>query len=594
MEQLRVPREYMALAAAVACHRDPKRWDLLYGLLWRMLRGEPQILSVATDPAVHEAQVLAKAVRRAAHKMKAFVRFRRAPTNGPSDHQPRYIAWFEPAHFVVERVAPFFSRRFASMHWSILTPDRCAHWDGARVTLTDGIARPDTHDDATEDLWCEYYANIFNPARLAPNVMRAEMPKAYWRNLPEARLIPDLARTASARVTEMIQRAAAAPQVIPSEYQAPVETSDVPARMRPAATPSVSRQRPSALDLPSWDPVFDPGPEVARARADALAPCTGKSVQIGDVTVLPGVAGWTDPTLLAPGVFYPREATTPEDRLRFYAARYAMVEVDSTYYVMPRRENSVAWVQRTPSDFIFNIKAHALMTNHPADVRRLPDWVRRGMPRSAVREGRVYGTDLPVSLMDEVWSRYLESLQPLVAANKLGAIFLQFPRWFEPGRASERVLRDAARRLGPVRGAIEFRNPEWVTPAAADRAVGLLRDCGLAYTIVDAPPGTRSSMPPVIHTTRPDFAVVRLHGRRIDRWEAKNAFVTERYRYLYTRDQTRAWAQEVRSLCEDRGPGMLQVSYNNNHANYATTNAAEFGEDLMTPRDRRAQAILSL
>lgn len=580
-QQLRVSREYMALAVTVACHRDAARWNLLYGILWRLTRGEPQLLSVATDPDVHAAHGLARAVRRAAHKMKAFVRFRRVEsTDGSESPQPRYVAWFEPAHLVVERVAPFFARRFASMHWSILTPDRCAHWDGAAITLTEGVPAQARADDAIEDLWREYYANIFNPARLAQGAMRAEMPKSYWKNLPEARLIPDLARNAPARVAEMIVRAASAPQAIPAEYRAPAGVPDVPRRVRTSAAPPVPAARRSALDIPSWDPVFDPGPEVARARADALPPGTARAVKVGDVTVMPGVAGWTDPTLLAPGVFYPADATTPEHRLRFYASRYAMVEVDSTYYVMPSRANSVAWVQRTPADFVFNVKANALMTNHPADVRRLPDWLRRVLPGAAVREGRVYGSDLPVALMDEVWSRFLEALQPLVDAGKLGAVFLQFPRWFEPGRASENLLQHAARRLGAVRGAIEFRNPAWVAPATSERAFALLRDLRLAYTIVDAPPGTRSSMPPVARVTRPDFAVLRLHGRRVDRWEARNEFVTERYRYLYTRAQTRAWAQDVRLLCDELGPGMLQVAYNNNHANYATTNAAEFGEEL--------------
>jgi uncharacterized protein YecE (DUF72 family) len=391
-----------------------------------------------------------------------------------------------------------------------------------------------------------------------------------------------LTREAPARVAAMLARAASAPETLPDELR---RIPSAPTHPGPALTsPRLARPRRTGLDLPSWDPVHDPGPHEARRRAQALRPDSGCAVAIGDVTVMPGVAGWTDPTLLAPGVFYPDDAVTPEDRLRFYAERFAMVEVDSTYYALPRREHAVAWVHRTPPGFIFNVKAHALMTGHPADVRRLPDWLRRALPPRLRTEARVYGSDLPDDLLGEVWRRFRSAIAPLHDAGKLGAVFLQFPRWFTPSRAAARVLRSAARALGDVRGAVEFRNPAWVEPLIAERTFGLLADCGLAYTAVDAPPGTGSSMPPVVRVTRPDFAVVRLHGRRVPTWEARNEFVTERYRYLYTRDQVASWAERVLAMASSMGRGMLQVAYNNNHANYATTNAAEFGEDLSERR----------
>jgi probable DNA metabolism protein len=373
----KVPRAFMQLALWVGCHRDMERWALLYRLLWRIAHGERELLQVATDPDVHRALTLAKTARRAAHKMKAFVRFRRALTAADAEESKvRYIAWFEPAHHVVERVTPFFTGRFAGMRWSILTPERCVHWDGVEATFTAGVS-PEAaiRVDAFEDLWREYYSSIFNPARLAPGAMRAEMPMSYWKNLPEAQVISSLSRAAPGRVADMIARAEQPPMPIPEEYDMPGATASPP-RMRATVTP-FGRARRSGLDLPSWDPVLDPGPDVARMRAEALQPTSGRAVQCGDVRVLPGVAGWTDPSLLAPGVFYPDDVVTPEDRLRFYASRYAMVEVDSTYYALPRREHAVAWVQRTPADFVFNVKAHALMTGHGADLRRLPDWLRR-------------------------------------------------------------------------------------------------------------------------------------------------------------------------------------------------------------------------
>ena len=186
----KVPRAFMQLALWVGCHRDPERWALLYRVLWRIAHGERELLQVATDPDVLRALTLAKAARRAAHNMKAFVRFRRALSAADTDesHQ-RYIAWFEPAHHVVERVTPFFTGRFAEMRWSILTPERCVHWDGAAATFTAGVS-PEAaiRIDAFEDLWREYYSSVFNPARLTPGVMRAEMPMSFWKNLPEAQV----------------------------------------------------------------------------------------------------------------------------------------------------------------------------------------------------------------------------------------------------------------------------------------------------------------------------------------------------------------------------------------------------------------------
>jgi uracil-DNA glycosylase len=198
----RVPRRFFELGEAAAFHRDPERWAVLYRVLWRITQGEPKLLEVEVDPDVRRLIVMERAVRRASHKMKAFVRFR--ATGGEDDP---YVAWFEPEHPVAERVAPFFARRFASMRWSILTPERCVHWDGATLSLTPGVPRSAAPaGDELEDLWRTYYAHIFNPARLNPGAMQAEMPKMYWKNLPEAALIPQLKQEAPLRVRRMIEQ----------------------------------------------------------------------------------------------------------------------------------------------------------------------------------------------------------------------------------------------------------------------------------------------------------------------------------------------------------------------------------------------------
>ncbi len=205
---LSVPADFMALAAAVLCHRDAGRHALLYRLLWRIGQGERALLGRATDADVQRATRWAQAVRRDTHKMKAFVRFRQA--QGGDD---AYIAWFEPDHYIVDRVAPFFMRRFAGMRWAILTPYRSVQWDGAQLWAGEGAVRADAPaDDAEDALWRTYYANIFNPARLNTRMMRQEMPQKYWKHLPETHLLPDLVREAGRRVREMDEREAQEPR----------------------------------------------------------------------------------------------------------------------------------------------------------------------------------------------------------------------------------------------------------------------------------------------------------------------------------------------------------------------------------------------
>lgn len=211
----RVPRAFMEMARRVACHRDPQRWALLYTTLWRLTHGEPHLLEVSVDPDIHRLMQMDKAVRHDVHKMRAFVRFRAITAE---DGEPWYVAWFEPAQHIVELNTPFFTDRFASMRWSILTPERCVHWDGKQIHFTAGLTKAEAPDrDDVEPLWRQYYANIFNPARVKIHAMTAEMPKRYWKNLPEAELIPTLIREAPARVETMIAR---------SKAQAPAETEE--------------------------------------------------------------------------------------------------------------------------------------------------------------------------------------------------------------------------------------------------------------------------------------------------------------------------------------------------------------------------------
>lgn len=208
---VRVSRTFMESAELALCHADRRRFDLLYRIAFR-LQSERELLAVETDPDIVLLTRLGKAVRRDSHKMTAFVRFRAL-----DETNERFAAWFEPEHFTLERTAPFFAERFANMEWAILTPYRSAFWDREHLVFGEGARKGDVPpDDALEDAWRTYFASIFNPARLKVSAMTSEMPRKYWRNLPEAEIIPDLIRSAQTREAEMIRTEASAP---PTRHQ---------------------------------------------------------------------------------------------------------------------------------------------------------------------------------------------------------------------------------------------------------------------------------------------------------------------------------------------------------------------------------------
>lgn len=197
--QVRVTQQFLNLAQSVIWHSDPERFALLYQALWQSSRHEGAATSQA-DPLGRRLHLLAKGVGRDIHKMHAFVRFRECPSNGP---RRRFAAWFEPEHNTLEPGAAFFAKRFGDMDWMIATPRLTAQFQDGRLSFGPAAPRPDLPDDASEGLWATYFANIFNPARIKLDAMRSEMPKKYWKNLPETRLIPEMLKDAETRVQRM-------------------------------------------------------------------------------------------------------------------------------------------------------------------------------------------------------------------------------------------------------------------------------------------------------------------------------------------------------------------------------------------------------
>lgn len=200
-----VPREFLQIAQTVSYHRSAERWLLLYRVLYRLTHGEKNLLKIEVDDDIRQLYEMEKSVRRDLHKMHAFVRFRRVEEDG----QEQYLAFHRPDHLIMPAAAPWFARRFANMHWTILTPDASASWDTHNLTFGPGAEKSPVNEDDLETLWRTYYANIFNPARIKIKAMKKEMPVRHWATLPETQLIPDLLREAPARVAEMVQSSCA-------------------------------------------------------------------------------------------------------------------------------------------------------------------------------------------------------------------------------------------------------------------------------------------------------------------------------------------------------------------------------------------------
>lgn len=213
--QLKVPASFMKVAETVSCHRSGDQWALLYSLLWRLTHGEPHLMSLPSDPELHRVQSMVKHISRDCHKMHAFVRFRKVGED-PDTGREQFVSWFEPDHKIIRLNASFFRKRFANMDWSILTPDECMHWDGEKIHYSDGVTKDQAPDeDALEDLWRSYYKSIFNVARVKVKAMQSEMPKKYWKNLPEAELIEDLIATSREATQEMLDKTSSPEKPMP-------------------------------------------------------------------------------------------------------------------------------------------------------------------------------------------------------------------------------------------------------------------------------------------------------------------------------------------------------------------------------------------
>ena len=294
--------------------------------------------------------------------------------------------------------------------------------------------------------------------------------------------------------------------------------------------------------------------------------------------MLVGTASWTDRTLVSSGLFYPPEAKKPEDRLRYYASQFPIVEVDSTYYYPPTERNAALWAERTPTEFTFHVKAYSLLTQHPTRPDSLAEDLRESVPPQSRGKRFLYASHLPAAVMDEVWERFREALMPLHSAGKLGAVHFQFPEWFLPGRQSRAYILEAAERLPDYQVAVEFRNAAWMNERNEAITLDFLRSHQIPYTSVDMPQGFPSSLPPVAAATAPNLAYVRFHGRNAEQWKGKHDTATPRFAYLYSPEELREWVPRIRELATEARE--VHVLMNNCYRDYAVVNARQLSDLL--------------
>ena len=283
-----------------------------------------------------------------------------------------------------------------------------------------------------------------------------------------------------------------------------------------------------------------------------------------------GTASWTDKTLIDCGRFYPRDAKTAEARLRFYATQFPVVEVDSSYYGIPAPGNAVLWAQRTPADFVFNVKAFRLFTGHQTSPVVLHKDLRQALGPNAPK--MLYYKNTPLEIREALWLRFVEALAPLRDAGKLGAVHFQFAPWLLRNREGIAHVEHCVEKMAGHLLAVEFRNKSWFDGANADKTLDFERRLHLVHTIVDGPQGFGNCVPCIWQVTDPRLAIVRLHGRNVQTWNQKGlAAASSRFDYWYSKDELAALLPDVKAIADKAGK--VHVLFNTNLEDQGQVNA---------------------
>jgi uncharacterized protein YecE (DUF72 family) len=291
--------------------------------------------------------------------------------------------------------------------------------------------------------------------------------------------------------------------------------------------------------------------------------------------ILIGTASWADKSLVDSRLFYPKEARSAEARLRYYATRFPLVEVDSSYYAMPAPQVAQLWAERTPEAFVFDVKAFRVFTQHQTPVQVLPPDIRDALGALAEKKN-VYYSDFPPELMNEMWRRFRLALEPLRQARKLGSVLFQFPPWFFYQRSNLQHIAHCAQVLHGYQVAVEFRNRTWFDDKHRSDVLAFEREHSLVHVVVDEPQGFSSSIPAVWEVTCPELAVFRLHGRNAATWNKKGlAASSERFDYEYREQELREFVAPVHRLAA--WARRVHVVFNNNLRDQGIRGASLFG-----------------
>jgi uncharacterized protein YecE (DUF72 family) len=263
---------------------------------------------------------------------------------------------------------------------------------------------------------------------------------------------------------------------------------------------------------------------------------------VADIRI--GTCSWADDALSRH--FYPKGLPAGE-RLAYYAQHFDTVEVDSTYYRLPAEEMVQRWAERTPDDFVMHVKAFGLMTRHPVKLEALPPDLREEAPTDD--KGRVERPSR--EFRGEVFRRFLEALEPLRSAGKLGGILFQFPSYVVYKDRSLDYLQWAREQIGDDEMLVEFRHVSWLDDEHRGETLRFLEELGATHVIVDAPriEGAKNLTPTVLALTSPT-AYVRFHGRNAETWNKRGGSASERFDYLYSDEELQEWVGPLRELAE--------------------------------------------
>ncbi|MBS2040424.1 DUF72 domain-containing protein [bacterium] len=293
--------------------------------------------------------------------------------------------------------------------------------------------------------------------------------------------------------------------------------------------------------------------------------------------ILVGTASWADKSLVDSGKFYPPEVKNAEERLRYYAGHFPLVEVDSSYYALPSPTVAQAWAERTPEGFVFNVKAFRLFTGHQALPKVLPKDLREAL--GAEPNKNIYLRDLPAEIREELWQRMREAIQPLKDAGKFGCWHFQFAPWLAFHPENRALLEDCRRQLADDQLAVEFRNHSWYEQKHQRYTLDFLSELRASHVVVDAPRGVKPEIPTVWAVTDARLALLRLHGRNAETWNKKGLKTSsERFNYDYSDEELGELLPGLRQLNEQAS--QVDVLFNNNHEDQGQRNAASLSRML--------------